>query len=77
MEEEKKVEQTENTEPKEEKKLSDTLRMIGKILIGIVLVVLGLWAIIGWFSSLKIVFKGCIGPFLILVGLIFFAIARD
>jgi len=77
MEEEKKVEQTENIEPKEEKKSSDTLRMVVKILIGIVLVVLGLLAI--WFfkKALWTVIKGCIGPFLVLVGLIFFAIARD
>ncbi len=77
MVEEKKTGETQVSSEKEEKKFSETLRMIGKILIGIILVLLGGTAIWFWRKDLWTVFKGCIGPFLILVGLIFFAIARD
>ncbi|MCM8819486.1 MAG: hypothetical protein NC925_01670 [Candidatus Omnitrophica bacterium] len=76
MEEQLKTE-SQTSEPKEEKKFSETLKMIFKILIGIVLIALGIWAVVGWWKSLLIVFKGCIGLFLILVGLIFLAIARE
>jgi len=48
-----------------------------KVVAGLVLVTLGLWAIIGWWSSLAVVFKGCIGLFLVLAGLIIIAIAKE
>jgi len=50
---------------------------IFKFILGLVFLVLGLWAVIHWFGSLKMVFKGCIGLFLILAGVITLAIAKE
>lgn len=50
---------------------------IFKVILGLVFLVLGVWALIGWFDSLKIVFKGCFGIFLILAGVITLAIAKE
>jgi len=50
---------------------------IFKFVLGLVLLVLGIWAVIVWFDSLKIVFKGCIGLFLVLAGIITLAIAKE
>jgi uncharacterized membrane protein YkgB len=65
------------SEVKEEKKSSEAGKTMIKMLVGIVLIVAGLWAIIGWWSSLITVLKGCVGLFLGLAGLIFFAIAKE
>ncbi len=50
------------------------------ILIGIVLVIVGLYTIIpqglGWWEELKVVFKGMIGVILIAVGAFCFFIAK-
>ncbi|MFH1655754.1 MAG: hypothetical protein ABH954_04000 [Candidatus Omnitrophota bacterium] len=48
-----------------------------KYILGIALILLGVSAIIGWWGSLVEVFKGCIGLFLVLAGLITFAIAKE
>lgn len=48
-----------------------------KVLLGLGFLVLGVWAIIGWFASLKIVFQGCVGLFLVLAGIITLAIAKE
>jgi hypothetical protein len=48
-----------------------------KIIIGVVLVILGIVAVVGWWNSLVLVFKGCIGLFLIMAGAITVAIARE
>lgn len=48
-----------------------------KVVIGVVLVILGLAAIIGWWSSLWVVFRGCIGLFLVMAGAITIAIAKE
>ena len=68
---------TEVAQPKEEKKGSDNTKMIIKIVLGALLILLGLWAVIGWWWSLTVVFKGCIGLFLILAGAITLAIAKE
>ena len=64
----------------EEKKCcgsKNTCQTIFKVILGLVLLVLGAWAVINWFGSLKTVFKGCIGLFLVLAGIIALAIAKE
>ena len=53
------------------------LSTIFKVVMGLVLLVLGVAAVIRWFDSLKIVFTGCIGLFLVLAGIITLAIAKE
>ena len=64
---------------KEEKKVdvNKLATTIFKVILGIVFLGLGAWAIISWLEPLKVVFKGCIGLFLILAGLITLAIAKE
>ena len=75
MEEKKDVGQ--NVEAKEEKKGAESLKTAAKIIIGIVIVLLGLTGVIRLWPDLLIVFKGCMGLFLILIGAITIAIAKD
>jgi hypothetical protein len=51
--------------------------VISKVILGLVLLVLGIWAVVVWWEDLISVVKGCIGGFLILAGLITLAIAKD
>lgn len=54
--------------------------MVGKtlkVLIGIVLVALGAWTIYLWWGDLLTLVRGGIGLFLILCGLIAFALVAD
>ncbi|RKY26505.1 MAG: hypothetical protein DRP61_05820 [Candidatus Omnitrophota bacterium] len=72
------VKQTEQTQqPEEKKSAGETVKMVLKIALGVVLVGLGIWAIIAWWRDLLLVIKGCIGLFLILAGAITIAIAKD
>ncbi len=64
-------------ENKETCKTTDGLKMIAKILVGIALIVAGLYLCWGWRWELVTLIKGCLGPFLILVGLVFVAIAKE
>lgn len=67
-------------EIKQEEKKEDAKKMTStvlKVILGLVFLVLGVWAVIGWFDSLKVVFKGCISLFLILAGVITLAIAKE
>ncbi len=64
-------------EKKEEKKSSEVLKTMSKIILGVALIGLGLWAVIGWRLFLLVVIKGCIGLFLILAGAITIAIAKE
>ncbi|MBP7089038.1 MAG: hypothetical protein KBB01_07075 [Candidatus Omnitrophica bacterium] len=48
-----------------------------KIVLGVALIILGLWAVLAWFSSLLMVIKGCIGLFLVMAGAITIAIAKE
>lgn len=67
-------------ELKQEEKKAEPSKILGtilKVILGLAFLVLGVWAVTGWFVDLKIVFKGCIGLFLILAALITFAIAKE
>lgn len=63
----------------EEKKVDvkKILSTIFKVVLGLVFLVLGLLAIIRWWNLLLLVIKGCIGPFLLLAGVITLAIAKE
>jgi len=66
-------------EAKQEEKV-DTKNMMStvlKIILGIVFLVLGLLAILGWRADLLVVIRGCIGLFLVLAAVITFAIAKE
>jgi hypothetical protein len=54
--------------------------MVGKllkVLVGIILIAIGAWAIYAWWSDLLVLIRGGIGLFLILCGLIAFALVAD
>jgi polyferredoxin len=48
-----------------------------KVLIGLTLLVLGGLALFSWWPELMVIFKGSIGLFLILAGIITLAIAKE
>lgn len=48
-----------------------------KVILGLILIVLGILMVIGWWAQLVMVIKGCLGLFLILCGLIALAIAKE
>lgn len=50
---------------------------IFKVFLGLAFLALGAWAVYVWWADLKIVFRGCIGLFAILAGMITLAIAKD
>jgi hypothetical protein len=50
---------------------------IFKVVLGIAFLVLGVLAILRWWSLLLMIIEGCIGLFLILAGLITLAIAKE
>ncbi len=60
-----------------EKKSSEVLKTTLKYILGIVLVGLGIWAVIGWWQFVWQLIKGCLGIFLILAGAITIAIAKE
>jgi len=65
---------------KEEIKKEETrnpLPTILKVLLGLVFLVLGLVALVHWWPVLLMLIKGCVGPFLILAGIVTLAIAKD
>lgn len=67
-------------EVKQEDKKEDakkTMSTIFKVILGLVFLILGVWVVIVWFDSLKTMFKGCIGLFLVLAGIITLAIAKE
>lgn len=51
--------------------------MVTKVILGLVFLVLGVLAVYGWRADILLLIRGCIGPFLILAGIIALAIARD
>ncbi|RKY37806.1 MAG: hypothetical protein DRP72_02900 [Candidatus Omnitrophota bacterium] len=75
--EEKVAQNQEQTQVKEEKKTSEVVKTVFKYILGIVLVGLGIWAVIGLWQSVWTVIKGCLGVFLILAGAITIAIAKE
>ena len=50
---------------------------LGKLIVGILLIVGGGYLCWLWCPALFTVVKGCLGPFLVLLGLIFVAIAKE
>ncbi len=52
-------------------------KSIFKMLLGVAVILLGAYLTIQFFPELKQIVKGCLGPFLILVGLIMVAIAKE
>jgi hypothetical protein len=67
-------------EIKPEEKKTEGTNVVGALLkgaLGLVFLALGIWAVIALRSDLFVLIKGCIGPFLILAGIITLAIAKD
>ncbi len=48
-----------------------------KIILGLALLVLGVWAVVGWWQDLLVLIKGAVGIILILAGVISLAIAKE
>lgn len=48
-----------------------------KVVLGLALLVLGGVAVVRWWPVLVLLVKGCIGPFLLLAGIITLAIAKE
>ena len=68
------ADEVKGTETKESK---ISLSVILKVILGIIFLALGVWALVAWFYEFKVLFKGCVGPFLLLAALITFAIAKE
>ena len=67
-------------EAKQEEKKVEAKKIIStifKVILGLVLLILGIWAIIGWWVYVLMVIRGCIGLFLVLAAIITFAIAKE
>lgn len=67
-------------EAKQEEKKAEggnVFSTIFKVLLGLVFLALGVWAVIAWRGDLKVVLKGCVGLFAILAGMITLAIAKE
>ena len=69
--------QAEQTQPEEKKSASELAKTVLKMILGVVLIALGVVAVVVWWQDLLNLIKGGIGLFLVLVGLITIAIARD
>lgn len=68
----------ETKEPEKEKTDSDKVfKTILKVLLGIAFLVLGVVLLWIWRGDLLILIKGCVGPFLVLAGVITLAIAKE
>jgi membrane-bound ClpP family serine protease len=48
-----------------------------KLILGLVLVTAGVWAMMHWFYAIKVIAKGCIGVVLLLCGLVILGLARE
>ena len=59
------------------KQSKDSSKAAGKVILGIIFIILGILATVKWWPQLIEVFQGCIGLLLVLVGAITIAIARD
>lgn len=67
-------------EVKQEEKKADVKKIVStifKVILGLVFFVLGIVAIIAWWTDLLLVIRGCIGLFLVLAAIITFAIAKE
>ena len=54
-----------------------TFSALLKVILGIAFLILGGLAILKWWGALLLIVKGCIGLFLILIGVITLAIAKE
>lgn len=67
-------------EAKQEEKKVDVKQILStvfKVILGLVFLALGVWAIVVWWRDVLLVIRGCIGLFLILAGVITLAIAKE
>ncbi|OGX40960.1 MAG: hypothetical protein A2984_01830 [Omnitrophica WOR_2 bacterium RIFCSPLOWO2_01_FULL_41_12] len=67
-------------EVKQEETKTDVKKIFStilKVILGLAFLVLGVVAIVSWWSDLLLVVKGCLGLFLILAGVITLAIAKE
>ncbi len=69
--------ENEKKETGSEAKSSSAAKVGVKVIIGVILIALGLWAVIGWWPYLLIMIKGFVGLFLIMAGAITIAIAKE
>ena len=53
------------------------LSTIFKVILGLVFLALGVLAVMRWWGIIVLLIKGCIGPFLLLAGVITLAIAKE
>ena len=60
-----------------EKKGAKILKTVLKVIVGLLFVAGGIYLVMRWNAALLIVFKGCIGLFLFMVGIITIAIAKE
>ncbi|MCF7875169.1 MAG: hypothetical protein K9M14_05860 [Candidatus Omnitrophica bacterium] len=61
----------------QKKKGAAAVKTALKIILGLIFIGLGIWAVIAWWKDLLVVIKGCIGLFAILAGAITIAIAKE
>lgn len=61
----------------EKKKGGVATKTILKIILGLIFIGLGIWAIVGWWEELLDLIKGGIGLFAVLAGAITIAIAKE
>ena len=54
-----------------------SLAVLFKVVLGLVFLTLGALATLRWWGSVMTIFKGCIGLFLFLAGIITLAIAKE
>jgi len=71
------AEEAKKAEEKKECCAGGAIKMIMKIIIGIALVLIGAILWWKWRADFLSLIKGFLGPFLILAGVIFFAIAKE
>ena len=70
-------EKSKDVQKKEEKKTSPGGKTLIKYAIGVVLILLGIWGVIGLWEFVWGIIKGCIGLVLILAGVITIVIAKE
>lgn len=71
------VKETKETKEAEKTDTGKVFKTMLKVLLGIALLLVGLWLLWAWKSDLLILIRGGIGLFLILAGLITLAIAKE
>lgn len=67
-------------EVKQEEKKVEGKNALGtflKVLLGLAFLILGALAILRWWGLILMIIKGCVGPFLLLAGIITLAIAKE